>query len=92
MISNTLAVAISLLFRFLEGAIILDVILSWIMPGRGNAFVELLHVFTEPLMRPGRKLQEKIMPGLMIDFSPIIAFFIIDIIRGIVFTVIEMFM
>jgi len=81
MITSTLAVALSLLFRFLEGAIFLDVILSW------NSFVNLLHVFTEPFMRPGRKLQQKLIPGLMIDFSPIIAFIIIDIIRGIVFSI-----
>ncbi|MEY7998670.1 YggT family protein [Clostridium sp. Mt-5] len=87
MISNTLAVAISLLFRFLEGAIILDVILSWVMPGRGNAFTDLLHVFTEPLMKPGRIIQQKLMPGLALDFSPIIAFLIIDIVRGIVFSI-----
>ncbi|ADK14135.1 MULTISPECIES: YggT family protein [Clostridium] len=87
MISSTLAVAISLLFRFLEGAIILDVILSWVMQGRSNAFVDFLHIFTEPLMIPGRKIQEKLMPGLMIDFSPIVAFFIIDILRGIVFSI-----
>ena len=92
MISSTLAVALALLFRFLEAAIILDVILSWVMPGRGNAFTDLLHVFTEPFMRPGRMIQQKIMPGLALDFSPIIAFFIIDIVRGIVFTIIRIFM
>ncbi|MCH3964182.1 MAG: YggT family protein [Clostridium sp.] len=87
MISTTLEVALGLLFRFLEGAIFLDVILSWVMPGRRGGFIELLHVFTEPFMIPGRKLQQKIMPGLMIDFSPIIAFVIIDVLRGIVFSI-----
>ncbi|MCI1943718.1 YggT family protein [Clostridium luticellarii] len=87
MISNTLALALSLLFRFLEIAIIADVILSWVMPGRGNALTDLIHVFTEPLMRPGRILQQKLMPGLPLDFSPIIAFVMIDIVRGIVFSI-----
>lgn len=87
MISGTLIVALALLFRFLEGAILLDVILSWIMPGKRNAFLDLLHVFTDPFMIPGRKIQEKIMPGLMIDFSPILALIILDILRKIVFTV-----
>lgn len=87
MIISTLRVALELLFRFLEGAILLDVILSWVMPRRVGGFIELLHVFTEPFMKPGRKLQQKIMPGLMIDFSPIVAFVIIDILRGIVFSI-----
>jgi YggT family protein len=87
MISGALSIAISLLFRFLEGAILIDVILSWIMPKGSNALIDLLHVFTDPFMIPGRKIQEKLMPGLMIDFSPIIALFIIDILRGILFSI-----
>lgn len=88
MITVVLGTALGLLFRFLEAAILIDVILSWIPGGRGGRLAELLHVFTEPLMKPGRILQEKIMPGLMMDFSPIIALFILDIIRGIVFRII----
>lgn len=87
MISGTLVVALDLLFRFLEGAILLDVILSWVMPGRSNGLLDLLHVFTDPFMIPGRKIQEKIMPGLMIDFSPILALVILDVIRKIVFSI-----
>ncbi|NMM61412.1 YggT family protein [Clostridium sp. P21] len=87
MISGTLAVALDLLFRFIEGAILLDVILSWVMPGRNNGFLDLLHVFTDPFMIPGRKIQEKLMPGFMIDFSPIVALFIVDILRKIAFTI-----
>lgn len=87
MISGTLVVALDLLFRFLEGAILLDVILSWVMPGRSNGFLDLLHVFTDPFMIPGRKIQEKLMPGFMIDFSPILALVILDVIRKIVFSI-----
>ncbi|MBA5850648.1 YggT family protein [Clostridium sp. cel8] len=88
MIVSTLRIAIDLLFRFLEGAILLDVILSWIPSGIGSSgFVELLHIITDPLMKPGRIIQEKLMPGLMIDFSPIVALVLLDIIRGIVFSI-----
>jgi YggT family protein len=85
---DTLRVAISLLFRLLEGAIFIEVILSWVMPGRSNAFLDILRIFTEPFMAPGRKIQEKLMPNLMIDFSPIIALFILDILRKIIFSII----
>ncbi|MBC2580645.1 YggT family protein [Clostridium sp. DJ247] len=88
MISSTLRVAISLLFRFIEAAILIEVILSWVMPGKRNTFIDLLRVFTEPFMAPGRKIQEKLIPGLMIDFSPIIALFILDILQRIVFSII----
>lgn len=83
----TLGVALSLLFRLLEGAILLDVILSWIMPGKRGGFIDLLHVFTDPFMIPGRKIQEKLMPGFMIDFSPIIALLLLDILRKIIFSI-----
>lgn len=85
---DTLRVAISLLFRLLEGAIFIEVILSWVMPGKSNAFLDILRIFTEPFMAPGRKIQEKLMPNLMIDFSPIIALFILDILRKIIFSII----
>ncbi|MBV7275025.1 YggT family protein [Clostridium thailandense] len=83
----TLGVAFSLLFRIIEAAILVDVVLSWIMPGKRGGLIDLLHVFTDPFMMPGRKIQEKLMPGLMIDFSPIIALLILDILRKIVFTI-----
>lgn len=87
MIGGTLSIALSLLFRFIEIAIILDVIFSWIMPGRSNALLDIIHVFTEPFMIPGRKIQEKIIPGLRIDFSPILALLILDLLERIVFSI-----
>lgn len=83
----TIHYAIYLFFNFLEAAILADVILSWIMPGKRNALIDLLHVFTDPFMIPGRKIQEKIAPGLMIDFSPIIALILIGIIERIILTI-----
>ncbi|WP_123053539.1 YggT family protein [Clostridium sp. JN-1] len=87
MIGGTLSIALSLLFRFIEIAIILDVIFSWIMPGRSNVLLDIIHVFTEPFMIPGRKIQEKIIPGFRIDFSPILALLILDLLERIVFSI-----
>jgi len=87
MTSNTIRLAVYFLFRFLEGAILVDVILSWIMPGKRNTLTDILHIFTDPFMIPGRKIQEKIAPGLMIDFSPLFALLIIDILQRIIFSI-----
>lgn len=84
----TIKYAVHLLFNFLEAAILMDVILSWIMPGKRNAFIDLLHVFTDPFMIPGKKIQEKISPGLMIDFSPILALIMLDILERIIISII----
>ncbi|MCM0650406.1 YggT family protein [Clostridium swellfunianum] len=83
----TLRYALNLLFRFLEYAILIDVILSWVYRGRGNMFIDILHIFTEPFMAPARKLQQRLMPMSMLDFSPIIAYFIISLLRRLVFVI-----
>jgi YggT family protein len=88
---NTIAFAVDLLFRFLEMAIFIEVILSWVYRGGDNAVTNLLHVFTEPFMAPARKLQDKIAPGLMLDFSPIVALFILGLLRSLVYAVLRMF-
>jgi len=85
MLIDTIRLAAIYLFRFIEMAILLEVILSWVMPGKKSVFTDLLHVFTDPFMIPGRKLQSMIAPNLMIDFSPIIALILVDIIQRIVF-------
>lgn len=89
---GTLQVALNLLFNILEYAIFIDVILSWVYKGRGNALIDILHIFTEPFMIPARKIQDRITQGSMLDFSPIIAYFIIAALRYIVNLVLGVFM
>ncbi len=43
-----------------------------------------LHSFTEPLEAPFRKLQQKLMPNMMLDFSPVIAIVLLGVIQGFV--------
>jgi YggT family protein len=73
-----------MLFRFLEYAIFIDVILSWVYRGRGNVFIDILHIFTEPFMAPARRLQQRFSSASMLDFSPMIAYFILIILRSLV--------
>lgn len=76
----------NILFEVIEFSICIDALLSWIPMANNSIFSDVLHTITEPFLKPGRKIQEMIMPGLMIDFSPIIAFLIIGILRRIVYT------
>jgi YggT family protein len=80
-----------MLFNLLEYAIFIDVILSWVYRGKGNAFIDILHIFTEPFMAPARKLQQRFTSMSMLDFSPIIAYFILVLLRNIVNYVLGMF-
>jgi YggT family protein len=87
---NTLYKAFDILFNILEYAIFIDVILSWVYKGRGNVFIDILHIFTEPFMAPARKIHDKLIPSTMLDFTPIIAYFFIVVLRYIVITALGM--
>ncbi|MGU9538755.1 YggT family protein [Clostridium tepidum] len=91
MLSNTITTAVSLLFRLLEGAILIDVVLSWVAPGKRDPFTNFVHSLTDPLMKPARSFQNKIAPNLMIDFSPIFALVLLDILRNLVFVILRIF-
>ena len=82
---------IDMIFNVLEISIFIEVVLSWVYARRTNQYIELLHRVTGPLLLPGRKIQEKYFPNTMVDFSPIIALFILMLVRRIVFGVLGMF-
>lgn len=87
---STLRVALNILFNILEYAILIDVLLSWVYRGKGNALIDILHVFTDPFMVPARKLQERLMPSSMLDLSPMIAYFLIRILHNILISILGM--
>ncbi len=52
---------------------------------RPNTFTEILYGFTEPILHPVRKLMNSLgISTGAIDFSPLVAIIIINIIRSIV--------
>ena len=76
---------INMIFNVLEYAILIEVILSWVYAGRTNQYIEILHKVTEPILQPGRKIQERYFSNTMMDFSPLIALAIIWGLRKIIF-------
>ena len=87
---NILANFFNMIFNFLQIAIFIEVVLSWVSSGRTNQYIELLHKITEPILRPGRIIQEKYFGNLMVDFSPIIALVILMILRNITFSILAL--
>lgn len=77
---------LSILLDFMEVAIFIDIILSFVGNSINNTLTDIVHAITEPLLSPGKKLQDKLMPGFMIDFSPVLALFIIYALRRILST------
>ncbi|OQB14005.1 MAG: YGGT family protein [Firmicutes bacterium ADurb.Bin193] len=70
-----------------ELLILIRVILSWIPLGN-NRFIDIINNLTEPVLSPIRMLIEKSMGGrqIMIDFSPIVAFLLINLLQRIIIT------
>jgi len=60
------------------------IILSW-FPIRDNRLIELLFMLTEPILAPIRSLVRRSPlggSGMMIDFSPLIAFILIRLVAN----------
>jgi len=78
--------ALDLVFRFIEIVIIIRIIFSWLPFQRNNKLVMLLYQITEPILAPIRALIQRSAMGrnMILDFSPIIAFMLISLIRYII--------
>lgn len=78
-----LFVVIDRFVSILEGLIVIDALLSWIMPPRRNRFSRILGIVIDPILEPCYKIQKKFLPNVFVDFSPVIAIFILEIVRNI---------
>lgn len=83
---NTVISALDILLNVIVIALVIRAVLSWIPNmSRENPFVIILNQVTEPILNPIRVLLEKSSFGRnsMLDLSPLIAFLLIEVIRGI---------
>jgi YggT family protein len=87
MIGNVLASAVNVLFQFASLAILARVILSW-LPMAGvridmyHPVIRILYQITDPILNPIRRFATF---GMM-DFSPVVALILIEIIRRVLLT------
>ncbi len=75
--------AIEVFFRLLYFLIFIRILLSW-LPGLNQSAVgHLLYQLTEPILGPVRQMVDRspIGGGMMLDFSPIIALFLMNIVE-----------
>ncbi len=89
--------AIDLVLKIFEAALIARVLLSWLPISRNNKLIDLLYAITEPVLAPIRNMlsRSRFMSNSMfsmIDFSPIVAFLLISLIRNIVVRILIMFL
>lgn len=65
--------------RIYSYIILARVLLSWVEPNPYNPIVRIIYNVTEPVLRPLRIVLK--LGSVGIDFSPIIAFFLLELIR-----------
>ena len=70
---------ISLLFEILRIVLLIRIVLSWLPHNRNHLLINIIYQMTEPLLEPFRNM---INPIGGIDLSPIIVFFLINIVKG----------
>lgn len=58
--------------------IIIRALISWVNPDPYNPVVQFLHRATDPILNPIRR----ILPAMPIDISPIIAYFLIIVLKS----------
>ncbi len=75
-----LALLISLLFNVFYFVLVIRIILSWVDADPYNNIVQIIYAVTEPVLAPLRRLPLAV-GGL--DFSPILAFIILYIVRNV---------
>jgi len=68
---------LELVCELLTLTILLRAILSWVSPGNTNIFTDILYHITEPILAPLRRI---IPRAGMIDFSPLVAVIVLQII------------
>lgn len=83
---NTVYEAILWLIQFIEIAILARVLISWFPIPKGSQLIRILYMITEPILSPIRRIVQRseFTKNLMIDFSPIIAFLLLQVVRNFV--------
>lgn len=83
---RTIYLAINYLLLFIQYAVLARALISWLPVSRDNSFVRLLYQITEPILAPIRHFIERSSKGrsMMIDFSSLIAYILIGIIRNLI--------
>ena len=76
--------AVDLFFRVIYFLVVVRVFLSWVPSAFNYDIVRFIYQVTDPILEPFRNLIDRFIPrgpGFYLDFSPIIALMVLDLIR-----------
>lgn len=82
-----IAVLLIKLLNLLTWLILIQCLMSWFPGARYSKAYEILSMFTEPLVGPIREVLFRYI-DIPIDFSPIIAFFVISMAQRLIYSLV----
>lgn len=82
-----IAVLLIKLLNILTWLILIQCLMSWFPGARYSKAYEILSMFTEPLVGPIREVLFRYI-DIPIDFSPIIAFFVISMVQKLIYSLV----
>ncbi len=83
----TIKLALSLLLRIIDSLILIRVLLSFFPTLQTSKISYFIYQMTEPILAPCRAILDRLGLGMgMIDFSPILAFILLNIIQNLIFS------
>ncbi len=81
-------IALSLLFRIIDSLILARVLLSFFPTLQSSKISDFIYQMTEPILAPCRAILDKLGLGMgMMDFSPILAFLLLNLIQKLIFSI-----
>lgn len=78
---RSLALLVSMVFNVVYFLLIVRIILSWVNTDPYNEIVQVIYRITDPVLAPFKRLP---LQAGVFDFSPIIAFIVINVLRNFV--------
>lgn len=82
----TIKIALSLLLRIIDSLILIRVLLSFFPTLQSSKISYFIYQMTEPIMAPCRAILDRLGLGMgMIDFSPILAFLLLNLMQSLIF-------
>ncbi|MGI6484991.1 MAG: YggT family protein [Tepidanaerobacteraceae bacterium] len=82
--------AVNFFFQFLYIMVIIRVFLSWVPNAARTPLAGFVYQITDPIVEPFRMLFSRFMsrgPGIYLDFSPLIALFVLNVLRRIIVSI-----
>jgi YggT family protein len=76
---RSLALLVSLVFNIIYFLLVIRIIISWVGADPYNEIVRIIYAITEPILLPFRRLPLQVGA---IDFSPILAFILLSVLRN----------